>query len=83
MYLTKLRGRTGESEGIAPHLLDVSGQLHAPPTSLPRKDLPVPIGYEVRWPESRSGRGGKEKNSLPLLGIEHRSSNPKPGCYAA
>jgi hypothetical protein len=31
----------------------------------------VPFGYQVGWgPQSRSGRGGEEKNSQPPPGIE-------------
>jgi hypothetical protein len=46
--------------------MEVSGQLHAPAAILPRKELVVSIGQE----ESRSGRGGEEKNSQAPPWIE-------------
>jgi hypothetical protein len=48
--------------------MEVSVQLHAPaslPPPLPGKELLVPIG-----PQSLSGRGGEEKNSQSLPGLE-------------
>jgi hypothetical protein len=50
--------------------MEVSGQLHAPAALLSEKQPLVPIGYEARWAQSRSGRGGEEKNSQPPPGIE-------------
>jgi hypothetical protein len=44
--------------------MEVSGQLHAPAALLPG------IGGWVGGPQSRSGRGGEEKNSQPPPGIE-------------
>jgi hypothetical protein len=42
--------------------MEVSGQLHAPAA--------LPPGKEPLVPQSRSGRGGEEKNSHPPPGIE-------------
>jgi hypothetical protein len=50
--------------------MEVSGQLHYPAALPPGKDPPVPIGYEMGGPQSRSGCGGEEKNSQPPPGIE-------------
>jgi hypothetical protein len=36
----------------------------------PRERAPVPIGERLGGPQSRSGRGGEEKNSQPPSGIE-------------
>jgi hypothetical protein len=48
----------------------VSGQFHAPAALTP--------GFDRRLggPQNWSGRGGEEKNSQPLQGIEPRSSSP-------
>jgi len=56
--------------------LDGGGQLHAPAALSPWKETPVPTGQEDRGTQSRSERGGERKNSLPLAGIEPRSSSP-------
>jgi hypothetical protein len=45
--------------------MEVNGQLHAPAALPPGKEPLVPIGYEAEWSQSRSGRGGEEKNSQP------------------
>jgi hypothetical protein len=51
--------------------MEMSGQLHAPASLLPEKEPLVPIGQEAGWtPESRSGRGGEEKMSQFLRGLE-------------
>jgi hypothetical protein len=50
--------------------MEVSGQLHAPATLPPGIEPLVPIGQEVDGPQSRSGRGGEEKNSQPPPEIE-------------
>jgi hypothetical protein len=50
--------------------MEMSDQLHAP-TALPQgRENPVTIGWEVSGLQSRSGRGGEEKNSQPLPGLE-------------
>jgi hypothetical protein len=37
----------------------------------PRERTPkYPLGRRLGWPQSRSGRGGEEKNSQPPPGIE-------------
>jgi hypothetical protein len=56
--------------------MEVSGQIHATAALSPRERIPVPTGEEPGGPQSRSGRGGEEKKSQPLLGIEPRSSSP-------
>jgi hypothetical protein len=64
------------SGGIAPlilwprHYTEVSGQLHAP-AALPQGKSPwYPLDKRLGGPQSRSGRGGEEKNSQPPPGIE-------------
>jgi hypothetical protein len=52
------------------HQMEVSGQLHAPAALLPGIEPLVPIGQETGWIPDRSGRGGEEKNSQPLPGLE-------------
>jgi hypothetical protein len=47
----------------------MSGQLYAPAALPPGKELLVPIGQEAGT-QSRSGRGGEEKNSQPPRGIK-------------
>jgi hypothetical protein len=44
----------------------VSGQLHTSRERIPR----YPVNRRLGVPQSRSGRGGEEKNSQPLPGIE-------------
>jgi hypothetical protein len=57
------------SGGIAPRFLNFgTGQFHVLVALLPVKSL----WYPLDGPQSRSGRGGEEKKSLPLLG-------PNPG----
>jgi hypothetical protein len=48
----------------------VSGQIHAPAALPPGKRLPYTLHRRLGGPQSRSGRGGEEKNSQPLPGIE-------------
>jgi hypothetical protein len=55
--------------------MEVSGQLHAQAALAPGKVPLVPLGGY----QSNSGRGGEEKNSQPLLGLEPpiiQSSSP-------
>jgi hypothetical protein len=47
--------------------MEVSGQLHAP-AALP--GTWYPLDRRLGGPQSRSGRGGEEKNSQPPPGIE-------------
>jgi hypothetical protein len=50
--------------------MEVSGQLHAP-AALPQGKSPrYPLDRRLGGPQSRSGRGGEEKNSQPPQGIE-------------
>jgi hypothetical protein len=46
--------------------MEVSGQLHAPAALLPRKSPWYPLDMRLGGPQSRSGRGGEEKNSQTL-----------------
>jgi hypothetical protein len=50
--------------------MEVSGQLHAPAALLPRKGPWYPLDRKLGGSQSRSGRGGEEKNSQPPRGIE-------------
>jgi hypothetical protein len=50
--------------------MEVSGQLHAPATVPPGKEPLEPLDRRLGGPQSRSGRGGEEKNSQPPSGIE-------------
>jgi hypothetical protein len=43
--------------------MDVSSQPHAPAALIPGKERLLPIGRRLGGPQSRSGRGGEEKNS--------------------
>jgi hypothetical protein len=57
--------------------MEVSGQLHAP-TALPPGWAPLTLDRRLGGPQSLSGRGVKEKESQPLLGIEPRPFSPLP-----
>jgi hypothetical protein len=50
--------------------MEVSGQLHDPATLPQGKNPRYPLGRRLGGPQSRSGRGGEEKNSQPPPGIE-------------
>jgi hypothetical protein len=52
--------------------MQVSGQLQAPAALPPGKDPLVSLDRRLGGPQSRSGRGGEEKNSQP-----RRESNPR------
>jgi hypothetical protein len=64
------------SGNIAPRILDlgtrweVSGQIHAPAALPSGKEPRFPLDRRLGGPQSRSGRGGEEKNSQPPPGIE-------------
>jgi hypothetical protein len=45
--------------------MEVSGQLHALAALSPGKEPMVPLDRRLGGPQSRSGRGGEEKNSQP------------------
>jgi hypothetical protein len=52
--------------------MELSGQLHVPAV-LPQGKSPwYPLDRRLGGPQSRSGRGGEEKNSQP-----RRESNPR------
>jgi hypothetical protein len=44
--------------------MEVNDQLHAPAALPPRKEPRYPLARKMGGPQSRSGRGGEEKNSL-------------------
>jgi hypothetical protein len=50
--------------------MKVSSQLHAPVAYPQLKSPCYLLERRLGGPQSRSGRGGEEKNSQPLLGIE-------------
>jgi hypothetical protein len=50
--------------------MEVSGQLHAPAVLPQGKNPRYPLDRTLGGPQSRSGRGGEEKNSQPPPGIE-------------
>jgi hypothetical protein len=52
--------------------MEVSGQLHAPAALSPEKIPWYPLDRRLGGLQSRSGRGGEEKNSQP-----RRESNPR------
>jgi hypothetical protein len=43
--------------------MEMSGHFHAPASLPPGKEPVLPIAQEAGWTQSRSGRGGEEKNS--------------------
>jgi hypothetical protein len=52
------------------HWMEVSGLLHAPATLSLGKSPWYPLDRRLGGPQSRSGRGGEEKNFQPLPGLE-------------
>jgi hypothetical protein len=58
----------GGIRGIAPRILNRDTKWRRVVTFTPRPLCPQ--GKRLGGPHSRSGRGGEEKNSHPLLGIE-------------
>jgi hypothetical protein len=52
--------------------MEVSGQLQAPAALPPEKEPLLPLDRRLGGPQSRSGRGGEEKNFSPC-----RDSNPR------
>jgi hypothetical protein len=50
--------------------MEVSGRLYAPAALPPGKEARYPLDWRLGGPQSRSGRGGEEKNSQPPPGIE-------------
>jgi len=49
--------------------MEVSGRLHAPATLHKRKSPRYPLDRRLGESQSRSGRGGEEKNAQPLPGL--------------
>jgi hypothetical protein len=58
--------------------MEVSGQLHASAALPLKRKCLVLIAQEAGWLQSRSGRGGEEKNPLTLPGIDTWSPSLKP-----
>jgi hypothetical protein len=50
--------------------MEVSGQLHAPAALSQGNGPCFPLGRRLDGPQSRSGRGGEEKSSQLLPGLE-------------
>jgi hypothetical protein len=50
--------------------MEVSGQLHARPLYPQGKSPWYPLDRRMGGPQRRSGRGGEQKNSQPLPGLE-------------
>jgi hypothetical protein len=50
--------------------MEVSGQFHSPVALTPEKEPWYPLDRRLGEPQSRSGRGGEEKNFQPPPGIE-------------
>jgi hypothetical protein len=55
--------------------MEVSDQLHAPAALLPGKEPLVLLDRGLGGPQSRSGRGGEEKNSQHDVQESNISSN--------
>jgi hypothetical protein len=55
------------SGGVVPCILDLGSRW---PLYAQRKSPWYPLGRRLAGPQSRSGRGGEEKNSQPQPGIE-------------
>jgi hypothetical protein len=51
------------SGGIAPRILDLGGQLHAPAALIQGKSPWYSLDRRFCGPQSRSGHGGEEQNS--------------------
>jgi len=54
----------------------VSGQIHASLAWSPGKEVKTPTEYEAGGLQTRCGRFGEEKNTLPLPGLELRTFHP-------
>jgi hypothetical protein len=50
--------------------MEVSDQPHGPAALLTRREPRYLLDRRLGGPQNRSGGGGKEKNSQPLLGLE-------------
>jgi len=60
--------------------VEVNDQLHAPGALRPEKSTLYAVDRRLGGPQIRSGRGGEEKEPLPLPlpGMEAPSSSPQP-----
>jgi hypothetical protein len=56
--------------------MEASGQFDAPAALPPENEPPVPNDRGLGGPQSRCGRGGENRNFLPLPGIELQFSSP-------
>jgi hypothetical protein len=61
--------------------MEVSGQRHAPAALPTGKEPWYPSDRRVGEPQRRSGRGGEEKNSQLLSGLEPPIIQPKAQHY--
>jgi hypothetical protein len=61
--------------------MEVSGQLHAPAALPPGKEPWYPLHRKLGGSQSRSGRGGEEKDCQPLLRLEPSMFQPVAQCY--
>jgi hypothetical protein len=62
--------RFSSTHSLTSALDGFSGQLHAPAALPTGKSSWYPLDRRLGGPQSRSGRGGEEKNSQPLPGLE-------------
>jgi hypothetical protein len=76
-----------ESGGIAPRIVDLGTRWRRVVSYTPRSlylqgNSPwYPLDKRLGGPLSQSGRGGEEKNSQPLLGLEPPIIQPVAQCY--
>jgi hypothetical protein len=76
----------GESGGIAPRILELATTLRWAESFMLRplypqeKSLWSPLHRRLGGPQSRSARGGEEKNSQPLPGFEPAINQPVAQC---
>jgi hypothetical protein len=56
--------------------MEVSGELHAPAALPQGKSSLYPLDRGLGGPQRLSGRGGEEKNSHPLPGLEPPTVQP-------
>jgi hypothetical protein len=61
--------------------MEVSGQLHATAALPQGKSCWYPLDRRLGGPRSRSGRGGEEKNSQSLPGLEPPIIQPVAQLY--
>jgi hypothetical protein len=62
--------------------MEVSGQPHDTAALTSGKETLVPLDRRLAGPQSRSGHGGEEKNSQPLLVFESPLIQPIAQRYA-